>query len=184
MSGAAARFDSRNHADSGARPVRGNAAARLLPSVLLLLLPLPLLSGSLAHAQSAPRPEALIKWRQSAFQVVAWNTQRLKTALATDTADAREVQAAASALAAIATAGLPELFAPGTEHGKGWRDTTAASAAFTDNARFRAQSEQFARETALLARVAAGADRAAIREQFGKVAKTCKGCHDKFRATD
>jgi cytochrome c556 len=139
--------------------------------------------GSLVFAQGAPRPEQLIKWRQSAFQVVAWNTQRLKSALAAD-GDAREIQGAANALAAVAASGLPGLFAPGTDHGKGWRDTTVGAAVFADAARFRAQSDEFARETALLARLAAGTDRAAIKEQFTKVAKTCKSCHDKFRETD
>lgn len=139
--------------------------------------------GSWVFAQSAPRPEQLIKWRQSAFQVVAWNTQRLKSALASD-GDVREIQRAAVALAAVAGSGLPDLFAPGTEHGKGWRDTTAAAAVFGDAARFRAQSEEFAREAALLAQLAAGTNRAAIEDQFAKVAKTCKSCHEKFRETD
>jgi cytochrome c556 len=139
--------------------------------------------GSLVCAQTAPRPEQSIKWRQSAFQVIAWNTQRLKVALAAN-GDAREVQSAASALAAVASSGLPDLFTPGTEHGKGWRETTAGGAVFKDGAGFRAQSDEFARATASLARLAAGADRAATREQFAKVAKTCKACHDDFRATD
>ena len=30
-----------------------------------------------ALAQQAPKPENLIKWRQSAFQVVAWNSGRI-----------------------------------------------------------------------------------------------------------
>ena len=142
------------------------------------------LSGSLVFAQGAPRPEQLIKWRQSAFQVVAWNTQRVKTALAADGADARELQGAANALAAVAASGIPGLFARGTEHGKGWRETSASAAAFSDAAQFRAQSDEFAREAALLAKLAAGTDRGAIKDQFAKVAKTCKGCHDKFRETD
>jgi cytochrome c556 len=139
--------------------------------------------AALAHAQGAQRPEQLIRWRQSAFQVVAWNAQRIKTALATD-GDARELQGAANALAAVAASGLPDLFPRGTEHGKGWRDTTAGSAVFSDATQFRVRCDEFAREASLLAKVAAGTDRAAITDQFAKVAKTCKGCHDKFRETD
>jgi cytochrome c556 len=139
--------------------------------------------GALAVAQTAPRPEQLIKWRQSAFQVIAWNTQRLKSALAGN-GDAREVQAAASTLAAVAASNLPDLFAPGTAHGKGWRETSVDAAVFTDAARFRALSQDFAREAALLARLAAGTDRVAVQDQFEKVAKTCKSCHDHFRETE
>jgi cytochrome c556 len=29
--------------------------------------------------------------------------------------------------------------------------------------------------------VAAGGEEAAMKEQFGKTAKTCKGCHDDFK---
>lgn len=172
------RSDFHNRVDSRARPARGSVA------VAALICASALAGASLAVAQGAPRPEALIKWRQSAFQVVAWNTQRLKGALAADAGDAREIQAAANALAAVAASGLPDLFGPGTEHGKGWRETTAAPLVFSDAAQFRARSEEFAREAALLARLAAGADRGATREQFQKVARTCKACHDKFRATD
>jgi cytochrome c556 len=167
MSGNVARFHFRNRA--GLCSVFATLAA---------------ISGPPVRAQGAPRPEQLIKWRQAAFQVAAWNTQRLKAALANDSGDARDVLAAANALAAIAASGIPDLFAPGTEHGKGWRETTAADAAFKDPVRFRAVSDEFAREAALLAKLATGADRAATRAQFAKVAKTCKGCHDKFRETD
>ena len=166
MSDNVARFHFRNHAGMSA--------------------PLAALAWSLCSlvcAQAAPRPEQLIKWRQSAFQVIAWNTQRLKVALQSD-GDAREVQSAANALAAVAASGLPDLFASGTAHGKGWRETSAGAAVFGDAARFRAQSDEFAREAALLARIAGGTDRAAIKDQFSKVAKTCKTCHDKFRETE
>jgi cytochrome c556 len=139
--------------------------------------------ASLAVPQAAPRPEQLIKWRQSAFQVIAWNLQRLKMALAAD-GNAHEVQASASTLAAVAASGLPDLFTSGTEHGKGWRETSAAQAVFADAAGFRAQAQEFSSAAASLARLAAGTDRAAIQEQFGKVAKTCKRCHDKFRETE
>jgi cytochrome c556 len=149
----------------------------------LTALALALGLGSLVLAQAATRPEQSIKWRQSAFQVIAWNLQRLKVAIAAD-GDAHEIQAAANTLAAVAASGLPDLFAPGTGHGKGWRETTAGEAVFADTARFRAQSDEFARSAALLARLAAGTDRAAIKDQFGKVAKTCKSCHDKFRETE
>jgi cytochrome c556 len=152
--------------------------------ISMALAALAALSGSLVFAQGAPRPEQLIRWRQSAFEVVAWNTQRLKSALVTDAADPREVQSAADALAAVAASGIPDLFPRGTEHGKGWRETTAATAVFSDAALFRTRSDDFARDAALLAKLAAGSDRAAIKDQFAKVAKTCKACHDRFRETD
>ena len=57
-------------------------------------------AASQALGEAPPRPEALIKWRQSAFQVISWNTGRIKGALAAG--DAQEVRTAAGALAAVA----------------------------------------------------------------------------------
>ncbi|HEU5135923.1 MAG TPA: cytochrome c [Steroidobacteraceae bacterium] len=136
-----------------------------------------------ATAQNAPRPETLIKWRQSAYQVIAWNSGRIKAALAGQYA-AHEVQAAATALAAVANSGLAGLFAPGTADGKGWRETTARDEAFSDATKFRTLTDEFAREANTLARLAAAGDRATVNEQFLKVAQACKACHEKFRQTD
>ena len=163
---------------------------RAVPGVRLraphwkLLIAFGVITASLgAPAQNAPRPEALIKWRQSAFQVIAWNSGRIKSALAGHY-DSREVLSAASALAAVANSGLGTLFAPGTADGKGWRETTARDEVFSDAEKFRALTSEFARESSALARLAAGSDQNAVREQFLKVAQTCKSCHDKYRQTD
>ena len=131
----------------------------------------------------APRPETLIKWRQSAYQVIAWNSGRIKSALA-GKYDPHEVRSAATALAAVANSGLPGLFAPGTAEGKGWRPTTAKAEVFGDAAKFRALSDEFAREANELARIAAGSEQQAVQQQFLKVAQACKSCHDRFRQTD
>src|SRR5690242_9465663 len=88
-----------------------------------------------ALAQQGPKPENLIKWRQSAFQVVAWNTGRIKTSL-DGTYNKEEVQRAANSIAAIANGGLAALFAPGAEQGKGWHDTTAKPELFKDPKKF------------------------------------------------
>jgi cytochrome c556 len=148
-----------------------------------LVLTLVLTASAVALPQSAPRPEQLVKWRQSAFQVIGWNSGRIKAALA-GTYDATEVRAAATTLAALANSGLPGLFPEQSASAKGWRATTANAAAFTDAPKFRALSDEFAHEANELARLAAGTDRDAVGKQFARVAQTCKTCHDKFRQTD
>jgi cytochrome c556 len=146
-----------------------------------------LCAGALAQSQSAPRPEALIKWRQSAFQVIAWNTGRIKAALSNG--DAQELRLASETLAAVANSDLASLFPASTAQGKGWRDTTARAEIFSDPQKFRALANVFGRESAALARLTASADaktddQKSVTEQFAKVAKACKGCHDKYRQTD
>jgi cytochrome c556 len=141
------------------------------------------LMAAAAIAQNAPRPESLIKWRQSAFQVIGWNSARLKAALA-GKYDRHEVRSAARSLAAVANSGLAALFAPGTADGKGWRETTARDEVFRDAQKFRALTDEFARETETLAQLAAGDDAQAVNAQFLKVARTCKSCHNQFRDTE
>lgn len=174
MSKVEARFHFHNRAVKVLQPTRAVMALVAVAAVLL---------SQGASAQAAPRPEALIKWRQSAYQVIAWNSGRIKAALAGQYSPL-EVQSAATALAAVASSGLPALFAPGTADGKGWRETTARDEVFNDAQKFRALTEEFAREANTLARLAAAGDRATVNEQFLKVAQACKACHEKYRQTD
>jgi len=173
MSTVEKRFHFRNRAVTRARP---HAPMKIMLSVVALL------SASVS-AENAQRPESLIKWRQSAYQVIAWNSGRIKAALA-GSYPRQEVQSAANALAAVANSGLATLFIPGTASGKGWRETTAREEVFSDAEKFRALTEEFAREANTLARVAAAGDRTTVNEQFLKVAQTCKSCHNQFRQTD
>jgi cytochrome c556 len=146
------------------------------------LLPLALLGAALAaQAQQAPKPEQLIKWRQSAYQVLAWNSGRIK-ANVDGSYNKDEVIKASAAIAAIANSGLGSLFPPGTETGKGWRDTTVKATLFTDAAGVGAAATAFNKEANELARVAQNGDAATVKAQFGALQKTCKSCHDDYRS--
>jgi cytochrome c556 len=141
-------------------------------------------ASTIALAQQAPKPENLIKWRQSAYQVVAWNSGRIKAAVDGGNYNKDEVIKASTAIAAIANSGLGALFAPGTETGKGWRETTVKPALFTDGKRAGELAGNFSQEATELAKVAASGDQAAVKEQYGKLTKTCKACHDEFRVNN
>ncbi len=135
-----------------------------------------------AMAQQAPKPEQLIKWRQSAYQVLAWNTGRIKGNVE-GTFNKEDVIKAANTIAAIANSGLGALYAPGTETGKGWHETAAKPELWTDKKAGEAGAA-FTKEANELAKVAQGGDVAAVKAQLGKVQGTCKGCHDDFRKKD
>ena len=136
-----------------------------------------------AIAQQGPKPENLIKWRQSAFQIVAWNSGRIKASL-DGQYNKDEVLRAANTIAAVANSGLGALFAPGSEQGKGWHDTSAKPEVFKDTKHFGELGANFAKEANELASLAAGGDAAAIKTQYGKLTRTCKACHDDFKAKD
>jgi cytochrome c556 len=136
-----------------------------------------------AWAQQAPKPENLIKWRQSAYQVISWNAARIKASV-DGTYNKDEVIRAANTIAALANTGLGSLFAPGTEAGKGWHDTAVKPGLFTEGQRVGELAANFSREANELARVAQGGDAAAVKEQHGKLTRTCKACHDDFKASN
>lgn len=135
-----------------------------------------------AVAQQAPKPEQLIKWRQSAYQIIAWNTGRVK-ANVEGKYNKEEVVKAANVIASLANAGLGSLFAPGTESGKGWHDTAAKPELFKD-ARVGELAGNFSREANELVKVAAVGDVAVVRDQLGKLQRTCKACHDDYKSKD
>lgn len=140
-------------------------------------------AGSLAWAQQAPKPEQQIKWRQSAYQVLAWNSARIKASV-DGTYNKDEVIRAANAIAAVSSSGLGSLFTPGTETGKGWRDTTVKPALFTDGPRVGELAGNLVKEANELARLAQAGDPAAVKDQFGKLQKSCKACHDDYRSAN
>jgi cytochrome c556 len=153
-----------------------------IPTTLrLAALAAAIAAAGAALAQQAPKPENLIKWRQSAFQVVAWNAGRMKSSLDTGY-NKDQVLRSANAIAALANSGLGSLFAPGTETGKGWHDTSAKPELFANSAKFAELGGEFGKESGELVRVvSSGADAAAVKDQFGKLQRTCKSCHDEFR---
>lgn len=148
-----------------------------------LLAVLALTAASAAFAQQAPKPEQVIKWRQSVYQVLAWNNGRIKASV-DGTYNKDEVIRAANAIAAIANSGLGALYPAGTETGKGWRETTVKPELFTDTAKADEAARKFVTESNELAKVAATGDAAAVKVAFGKLGATCKGCHDDFRKKD
>ena len=135
-----------------------------------------------AIAQQAPKPEQLIKWRQSAYQLIAWNTGRVK-ANVDGQYNKEDVIKAANTIAAIANSGLGALYAPGTETGKGWRETNVKPELFTDP-KAGEIAGHFSKEASELARVAALGDVAVVKAQLGKLQATCKACHDDYRKKD
>ena len=133
-----------------------------------------------AQTPPGPKPEQLIKWRQSAYQVIAWNNGRIK-ANVEGTYNKDEVIKAANTIAALANSGLGALFTPGTETGKGWHDTTVKPELFRPGSKVGEYASAFSKEANELAQVALLGDPAKTKEQFGKLGKTCKACHDDFK---
>jgi cytochrome c556 len=136
---------------------------------------------ALAGTASAQiKPEEAIKWRQSGYGFMAWNMTRIK--MNTEgTYNKEEVIKAANAIQAIANSGMGALYLPGTDTGTGWEKTRAKPEIWTNKETLGKVATAFNKEANEMAKVAATGDVNAAKEQFGKLAATCKGCHDEFK---
>ncbi|MCM2308282.1 MAG: cytochrome c [Sulfuritalea sp.] len=137
------------------------------------------LSGA-ALAQTIGKAEDQIRWRQSVMQTQGWSMARIKANLEGSYNKDQVIQAA-NTIQAIANSGSGGLFQPGTDTGKGWRETNVKPEMFKDAAKLKEVGSAYNKEANEMARVAASGDAAAVKVQFGNLGKACKGCHDEFR---
>ena len=133
-----------------------------------------------ALAQQAMKPEDMIKTRKAGYTFMAWNMGKIKANL-DGTFNKDQVAASANAVAAIANSGMGALFGPGTDKDVGNEKTRVKPEFFQQSDKVRELAMNLSKEASELAKVAAGGDKAAIQEQFGKTGATCKACHDSFR---
>ena len=132
------------------------------------------ISTGFAFAQFQ-KPEDAIKYRQSAFTVMANSFSKIGAVVKGETPyNKDEVAKNAAIVAMIST--LPwQAFGPGTEGGK------AQSDVWSDNAKFKAASEKMQLAVVDLNKAAQSGDQESIKKAFGAAAATCKGCHDDFK---
>ncbi|WP_418646790.1 c-type cytochrome [Thauera butanivorans] len=140
-----------------------------------------ILALSLVGTVSAQvKPEDQIKYRQAGYSFMAWNMGKIKANLDGEF-NVQQVQAAASAVAAIAGSGMGALYGPGTESDIGDRKTRVKPEAFQNMADLGKLATDFNAAAANLANAAAKGDKAAVQKAFGETGATCKACHDKYR---
>ncbi len=142
-----------------------------------------ILAAGVAMAQQGPKPEDLIKFRQSGYKFMAWNTGRIKANL-DGTYNKDEVVKAANTIAAIANSGMGALYVPGTEKAIGNVNTHVKPEIFTDKEGVAKVAIAFNKEANELAKVAAAGDAAAVKAQFGKLVEACKACHKDYRVEE
>ena len=143
-------------------------------------LSLVVLSGA---ALAQVKPEDAITFRQSGYKFMAWNMGRIKANL-DGQFNKDEVIQAANVIQAIANSGMGKLYLPGTDKGKGWKDTEVKPELFTDKEGVGKVAKAFNEAANEMAKVAASGDAAAVKAQFGKLGESCKGCHEKYRVDD
>ena len=128
--------------------------------------------------------EDQIKTRQSAYTFASWNMGKIKAqAVDGDVAyNEQQMLAAANAIASVANSGMGSLYGPGTALDK--NENTRLKPEFFDKPeKAREVAIGFMQAANKLQEVAAnGGSKAALAAQFSEVGKSCKACHDAFRA--
>lgn len=134
---------------------------------------------TLASAQV--KPEDQIRYRQAGYSFMSWNMGKIKTNLE-GSYNKDQVIAAANAIAGIANSGMGALYAPGTEKDVGDQKTRVKPEFFTDKDGVAKVAIAFNQAANNMAKVAAEGDAGAVKAAFGELGKTCKACHDDYRA--
>lgn len=141
---------------------------------------LALAAGLLATAFAAQADDepSVAGYRHGVYQVIRWNWMPMVAMVRGerpyDAADFRKRAARVSFLSHQLDEAYPE--------GSGGEHTDALPAIWEDWADFSAKLEDFQREAQALRLAAEGGGEAAVKAQLQKVAGTCKGCHEKYRA--
>lgn len=133
-----------------------------------------------ASAQVVGKMEDQIRWRQSAYTTMAWSMARIEANIK-GTYNKDQVIEAANVIQAIANSKMGALYQPGSDQGKGWEPTRLRSEFFSKQDEVGQVARPFIVGANEMAKIAASGDAAAIKAQFGKVADTCDGCHEKFK---
>ena len=149
-------------------------------SGILLALAITAAAGSVSAQM---KPEDAITFRQGGYRFMAWNMGRIKANI-DGQYNKDEVIQAANVIQAIANSGMGKLYLPGTDKGTGYHETKVKPELFTDKEGVGKVAKAFNEAANEMAKVAASGDAAAVKEQFGKLGGSCKGCHEKFRVED
>ena len=135
--------------------------------------------ASLPAAAQFQKPEDAIKYRQSAFTVMGNHVGRIG-AMAQGKAPFDAKAAAESADIISTLAKLPfTAFGPGTDKGLPQR---AKPEVWSDAAKFKTAADNMMVEVGKLDAAAKSGSLDAIKLAMGGLGKSCKACHDDFRA--
>ena len=121
------------------------------------------------------KPEDAIKYRQSAFTVMANSFGKIGAVVKGDAPYNKDEVAKNAAIVAMMSTLPWQAFGPGTEGGK------AESDIWSNNAKFKAASEKMQLAVADLNKAAQSGDLDSIKKAFGVAGASCKNCHDDFK---
>ena len=135
-------------------------------------------AGIVADAFAQTRPVDMIRYRQSAMKGNGDYMAALNAYAKGEVTIVKKetIKAYAAAIAGTA-AEIPGMFPAGTDTGR----TNAKPEIWSKAADFTAATKRLSEEATKLSEIAATGNEAGMKEQIGKVAQACGGCHQAFR---
>lgn len=137
--------------------------------------------GTAAVAAAGEAPP-IIKQRQENFEAIGKAFKAVRGQLEGDSPDFALIAASATDINTRAQA-IPNHFPAGTSTDDGFK-TEALPMIWEKPEEFKASAQKLADESAKLASLAPGGDKAAVAAQAMAMGGACKGCHDTFRLDD
>jgi cytochrome c556 len=142
--------------------------------ILATVAPILLLAAGSVVAQFK-KPEDAIKYRQSAFTVMANSFGKIGAVVKGEAPYNKDDVAKNAAIVTMLSTLPWQAFGPGTEGGN------AKPEIWSDNAKFKSAAEKMQLAVVDLNTAAQSGNQDAIKKTFGAVGQTCKGCHDDFK---
>ncbi len=130
-------------------------------------------------ALAQDKPADVIKYRQNVMKSIAAVFGDIQAVAKGEVSFVAHVPALATHMSQMAAI-MPAAFPRGT--GRDANETRAKPEIWADWDKFAAAAKAMGTETAKMAQIAAGGDRAAIGAQVAEIGKTCGGCHRPYRA--
>jgi cytochrome c556 len=145
--------------------------------------PAPAAPPAAAPPAAAPPadPARVVEYRKTAMEAAGKHMKATNLVLSGAVPRPQDLQGHATALHDLGV-GFVDLFPAGTEHGK--HKTEAKAEIWSKADLFKAAAATYSTETQKLVEVSKSGDLAAFKAQYEAVGKSCKGCHDGFRAKD
>jgi len=140
----------------------------------------PTAEGTAAAAAGEAPP--IIKEREENFEAIGKAFKAIRGQLDADAPDFALIAASATDINTRAAA-IPNHFPAGTSTADGFK-TEALPVIWEKPEEFKAAAQKLVDESAKLASLAPGGDKAAVAAQAMAMGGACKGCHDTFRLDD
>jgi cytochrome c556 len=150
----------------------------MLKKTSKIVLSAAILVGFVGVAQAEmTREDYAVKFRRSSFTAMTWYYGPMSRMVKGEMPYDKALFARNAEYVAFLSKLPKDGFIPGSDGG----DTKAKPEVWSKADKFKEANDRMENEAAKLAELAKGGNLDALKEQLGKLQKTCKGCHEDFK---